>query len=1547
MTHKKMNSKIFNQNRDGVTLLFVISMVVLFLLMGTTFMVISNDYYKEARRRSRRSTNIVNPPALLDRCFYDLFRGPDLRDVESPLRGHSILADQYGYGIIGTLEQVFRENPTGGGLNPFVQLRLSIDDDFTRRQFEDFGSTNNPFSPTLTPITERFFSGRLNGQVISIVDGQYDGYSGRIISSDYDTSTPGMEEQLVLHVLPNEILNPAQIAGITESVKNTRRDMLRMQAADGMDVFSTVVINGRDFSGIGSGDLATNPYGGAVTPGSLTPEFTFDVDAAGGGAVNYLGSEALAPNRFGESFDDLVGDPMDYLARENSPNEPYDAADLQNMFLSMTLSNTVGAEMVIPSFHRDTLYSSQHTVGATAAEIRRFSFRAVRLTNDDIAEGPIVQDLADTASPDFVQSAFSVDGSLAAGTPNMAANLDVDSDGDGVLDAVWIDIGLPTQTDAEGRVFKPLVAYRVLDLDNRLNLNAHGNFADEALGAAPTTSLGSGYGVAEISLRVPGITDVTTSLSNNPTLYNQLLEQRYGRDGNSPGLNTDQVNGLDDDDALGRNQKQFSYPENPREFGGADESSFNSAFDLLGQFEIGTDVSGTNNELPGFTTAPANANFSTNPYNVSFSIEGSAGDNLFTAVELEGLLRANDPDARLMSSRLNPLVIEDVESFPALGAGLSDFFTTHSFEVNMPATGRSLPERINDLLPASVVEPARSILINDLTPREVIFGGKLNINRYLGNGVDDDNDGLVDEQGEMDIQATTQSGSPSFSTALARQSLVRDLYHTFLLACGDTPPMSFNYMGVGGTSTRTIEYHRMVAQWAVNIVDFRDADSINTSYAFDPLPFGDPALKPAPDPTHVVWGCERPEVLISETFAFHDRQNRDTGTAGTVADNDDDWDSLMQPVSGALIELVNPWNAPANFQRTGSEIGNNGNVNLSATTGSGGAGDPVWRIALKRSRSISDATGTDILRTIFFVEPNNSTVQSGAEAFFPSTGSLTLGPGQYGALKPVTGTEVTVGLETLTGIGRSLFIDSSQNSAGAAVTVPGRVLNISDPNGGYTASFPRDQPVDAVVQAGARSNRTQPDLNGLWVNGVVDNYRFVYLQRLADPTAAWNATTNPYLTVDTAGIDLLAMNTTNTTSAATTGVPYSRVNGDTGGENGVGGAATFTATDGATRYRSVERGETFAATNVEAARQRLFHVDDGPMITADDLAAFRHTFGEPNDSYAEPAGTPLAMRTPFGWLPWNNRPFASHMELLNVPYTSQGLMTFALSTAPGGGGGSDFETFENQVSGTFGDGTFGHLLNFSGALGAGANRFAHFFEFVETPSLFLGVETYLPGNLALIRSSLNLEGNAIGEFHPRVHGIPNFRTPGKININTISPLQTAVWMNLTSGFTMPLAGFVAARNGAPGATDSTDFLNLFTTAENASFVEKDARTGGQSTLLNGDPSGSPPFSSVGITDATTPEIKKDIIGSSYFANEFRQKMGNMVTTRSSVFAIWITVGYFQVDQFGRLGAEIADESGGVVRNRGFYIVDRSIPVAFEPGKNHNVDNAVLVRSIIE
>jgi hypothetical protein len=91
----------------------------------------------------------------------------------------------------------------------------------------------------------------------------------------------------------------------------------------------------------------------------------------------------------------------------------------------------------------------------------------------------------------------------------------------------------------------------------------------------------------------------------------------------------------------------------------------------------------------------------------------------------------------------------------------------------------------------------------------------------------------------------------------------------------------------------------------------------------------------------------------------------------------------------------------------------------------------------------------------------------------------------------------------------------------------------------------------------------------------------------------------------------------------------------------------------------------------------------------------------------------------------------------------------------------------------------------------------------------------------------------------------------------------------------------------------------------------------------------------------------------YFRNDMRQRLGNLVTTRSSVFAIWITVGYFETDAKGDLklnkgrGVEAGSQAGDVYRSRGFFLLDRSIPVSFEPGKNHNVDRAVLLKSFIE
>jgi hypothetical protein len=115
------------------------------------------------------------------------------------------------------------------------------------------------------------------------------------------------------------------------------------------------------------------------------------------------------------------------------------------------------------------------------------------------------------------------------------------------------------------------------------------------------------------------------------------------------------------------------------------------------------------------------------------------------------------------------------------------------------------------------------------------------------------------------------------------------------------------------------------------------------------------------------------------------------------------------------------------------------------------------------------------------------------------------------------------------------------------------------------------------------------------------------------------------------------------------------------------------------------------------------------------------------------------------------------------------------------------------------------------------------------------------------------------------------------------------------------------------------------------------------------------YQSTGLVDETN--------RNSYFRYQAIQRLSNLVTTRSNVYAIWITVGYFEVSPAPvrsgttydaniypdglQLGAELGSDTGDVKRHRAFYIFDRSIPMGFEPGRDHNTSNGVLVRRYIE
>ena len=116
---------------------------------------------------------------------------------------------------------------------------------------------------------------------------------------------------------------------------------------------------------------------------------------------------------------------------------------------------------------------------------------------------------------------------VGEGDPNLATDAydaaaeyayDADPDNDGVLDAIWVDLGYPAQPAAGGDgLYVPLVAYTIRDMSSLFDLNAHGNsfgsYADQnndgrgdALNLAGRNFVGNGQEVGLISQSTHGLT---------------------------------------------------------------------------------------------------------------------------------------------------------------------------------------------------------------------------------------------------------------------------------------------------------------------------------------------------------------------------------------------------------------------------------------------------------------------------------------------------------------------------------------------------------------------------------------------------------------------------------------------------------------------------------------------------------------------------------------------------------------------------------------------------------------------------------------------------------------------------------------------------------------------------------------------------------------------------------------------------------------------------------------------------------------------------------
>ncbi len=1610
-------------SRRGVTLLFVISTIVLFLLLSASFLLMSGQFRRSVISESRIETRRDDSRTLVNRAFYDLFREPLLDNRFSPLRGHSILGDMYGYGAV--LDRITL------GVDPVTTVAVvpnsgnQLIDLTLQNQFENILYRDNADRLGNFSLLADTYNGMLLTYIT--VDGEI--VTCRIV--DYENN--------VFRV----VLGTNGLGAYKSPSAN------RIQK---------VVINNRAFAGTGAGVIANAP-----------------VDQS---AINGENS----PNRIGQSRIDFVNN---YSARNGNPNprstnEDYDALDVQNMFLAKP-------EIVL--------------AGPTLSYTSANAFRSFH-RNGTI--GPL----------------FDVAGS---------GNPIIDNDGDGVDDGFWMDVDLPLQTDMQGRVFKPLVSYLVLDMDGRLNVNAHGNYAQIPANAQFKTALpllfggtsistGQGFGPHEINLLpLLPVAEVFALMQGNGTWVG-----RYGVD-QAPGAAL-----RDNASAL----KLFSHPVGDFATRGLTGNFFGSPMDIHGRLGFGSadtytatlptdpyNPTGPTVQIPiGLPVADIqtstlfdeirNSHLEMDFGKSPFSPAGTSLDTPFTPAELESMLRMYDFDSQMLPQRMRQILANSL-SFTSPNVNVvRHLLTTDSFEVPVPP--QSLVEKLQGILrtPFPVDADLNAQVALMLGP-DIRLGLRMDINRPFGNGVDDGVDsaapprraGVIDEFGEAIVDPGETFPDPygraafyldadndgtvgaSGTDDFARYHFARHLYIVTLLttqwfdrdgngivdrfdwynydeipAPGPAPPDE-------PTTEDLYAYRRDVAQWVANVVDYRDPDSIMSVFEFDLDPWdgwdvdGNPASVETlanPLDRFVVVGCERPELLLTECFAAHMRKTEDrndevpdpsTDSPEFVADGDPDRDQRFVPTTAFYLELYNP------YTRTGNAVINRNNdvlpAELYGNTGvdlrrmSQDGTTPVWRLRVVKSTAnyhntaqlnIDNLTlnpgmapplgpnpfaANDVVRMVYFQPPTNAALlaEFPTRTYFPDT-ALTIPEIAPGGYAVVGSSGVQTGGNYRTYFGRrttptwamelgdtrhiNLIPGASQvqirywnttnstwqTSFRRAVAVPigrrydallpggePRSLGLSDPvlgyaYGTYTLSpvadgfeyFDSDPGVNMPVTLDIPTDISQQTDNewvsipntknlavGLRDDGLISGAYVVHLQRLANPLRPYDQQSNPYITVDALGVDLNVFNglSTDPEPGVTAGALDEYFASFERGTNETDPALNYpgTANDSLTFWRHDQSGRITVPGTVIP-----------PLATAGDdhFYSFNliNSFGQIDQAYRldYTAGNPG-----IPWLMWNNRPYASNLELANVPYTAPYLLTSRFGVHIGtrdpyaGQRPTDIAAPYNATQFPLQSGQFNHLFGFhtdsisnNPAAISGAPSLHKIFDYVEVPSRFVGTETYFnPAVFAAVPGApVPGAGGQLGFNAP--FGFPSFRYPGKINLNTADETAYQGLMGTNYATIVPYIQFDTSRR-----------LNPFRAAENANLVGAtfagEIRTSATNLFRpDGVGSSTPMFdlqaTAAGVGAHNTPDR------SAYFRHDMRQRLGNLVTYRSSVFAIWVTVGFFEVDPTTlqpQINREVGREEGQIQRYRGFYLVDRSIPVAFEPGFNHNVDQAIISSSITE
>ncbi len=409
----------------------------------------------------------------------------------------------------------------------------------------------------------------------------------------------------------------------------------------------------------------------------------------------------------------------------------------------------------------------------------------------------------------------------------------------GLNDSYWIDIGGPVHTAPDGRKYKALYAILLTSLDNRLNLAVTGNHFDPVTNGHAS---GPGLGRHEINLG---------KAFADPSVLAAILGKRYGSD---------------------------TVPSAPL---GTVSAPVYAATDFnmdLTAVKVALPVAGDKSVFPTYDAkfvsgknVPPRAN-----HPLGFSHRFPVGDDVpkLSAAEIEVLLRYGDTGSSAFTSIMPGLLGTTNWS----DRKARQLITTLSSSLDRPgwapmfkgdlSMASDYKMRQSDTFPKSLVKPtityapgAPPAPAGDFSPDwQSTPLARVDVNRKLRDYP------AVNSMGVFDL--TVSADQTKYDDATRdRRKLAQDIYDRFVVATGaltklaGLPPTDDNYRA-----------NRYLAQLAINIVDYIDADEYSTTWLWNSPAHGQ---NQTPVPEDYVIGTELPKVVINEAYSQLDNDPKD------------------------------------------------------------------------------------------------------------------------------------------------------------------------------------------------------------------------------------------------------------------------------------------------------------------------------------------------------------------------------------------------------------------------------------------------------------------------------------------------------------------------------------------------------------------------------------------------------------------------------------------------------------------------------------------------